>query len=63
MTRQHSLANTHVSQLLDVGTTPKPNAINRLVVAMEYNGQIGGCSGQLVVRRPNYLNLFEVQCW
>lgn len=39
-------------QLLDVGTAPTPGSIDKLLTAMEFNDQIGGCSGELTVRLP-----------
>lgn len=46
-------------QLLDVGTAPKPGAINKLLTAMEFNDQIGGCCGELTVYKPNFVNGFS----
>ena len=45
--------------LLDVGTMPRPRAICKLFQAMERNGQIAGCCGEIAVDKPDWLNAVE----
>lgn len=45
--------------LLDVGTQPKKDALALLYTEMENNPQVGGCCGEIAVRKPRIYKVLE----